>query len=300
MRRWILMAFLLTWCGSGLAAISVTGLGSLDLGTWDPSLGPISTTIDFCVASTTGGGGNPTDYQAQLDQFIATTPFELISLSDPGEVLPTTVYLQADPTPLETLTPGVPTARDKDGQPACTGYNNAHLRFDITVLDLSQAAAGSYRASFVAAFRNNNGNGIATVNVDVDLIIPEMIRISDLNDIPLGTFDGVNDLIASDDICVYRNSVAATYTMTASGSGGSFDVDNGIDVIPYQVEYDDSNGFVILTDSAPTVMANADSALLDCGGTPVATLRITTLATDMSGASPGLYTDTLTLTVAPI
>lgn len=299
MRRWMLISFLLTWCSSGLAAISVTGLGSLDLGTWDPSLGPISTTTDFCVTSTQGGG-NPRDYDAQLDQFTATTPFELISLSDPNEVLPTTVYFQADPTPLELLTPGVATARDKDGQPACTGYNNAHLRFDINVLDLSQAAAGSYRASFTAAFRNNNGGGVTTVNFDVDLVIPEMIRISDLNDIPLGTFDGVNDLIASDDICVYRNNAAATYMVTASGSGGSFDVDNGIDVIPYQVEYDDSNGFVVLTDSAPAAMANADSTRLDCGGTPVATVRITMGAIDMSGASPGLYTDTLTLTVAPI
>lgn len=300
MRRWILIPFLLTWCSSGLAAISVTGLGSLDLGTWDPSLGPISTTTDFCVASTQGGSGNPVDYEAQLDQFAATTPFELISLSGPSEVLPTTVYFQADPTPLEVLTPGVPTARDKDGVPACTGYNNAHLRFDINVLDLSQAAAGSYRASFTALFRNSNGSGFTTVNFDVDLIIPEMIRISDLNDIPLGTFDGVNDLIASDDICVYRNNLAETYTVSASGSGGSFEVDNGVDVIPYQVEYDDSNGFVTLTDSSPTAMANADSALLDCGGTPVATLRITTLATDMTSASSGLYTDTLTLTVAPI
>ena len=131
-------------------------------------------------------------------------------------------------------------------------------------------------------------------------ITGEMIQISDLNDIPLGTFDGVNDLIASDDICVYRNNAAATYTVTASGSSGNFEVDNGIDVIPYQVEYDDSSGFVTLTDSTPIAAANADSSLLDCGGTPVATVRITTLATDMSSASPGLYTDTLTLTVAPI
>jgi spore coat protein U-like protein len=301
MRRWILLSISLIWCSSTLAAISVTGLGSLDLGTWDPSLGPISSSIDFCVASTSGASGNPRDYDAQLDQVAATTPFELISLGSPSETIATTVgFVDLLASAAETLTPGVATAQDKTGVATCPGSSNAQLRFDVNALDLSQAAAGSYRASFTATFRNNNGGGVATVTFDLDLTIPEMIRISDLNDIALGTFDGLNDLVSSDGICVYRNNVAATYTITASGGSGSFDVDNGIDVIPYQVEYDDSNGFVTLTDSAPTDMANANSSLLDCGGIAVATLRITTLSTDMSNASPGLYTDTLTLTVAPI
>ncbi len=116
MRRWILLSISLIWCSSTLAAISVTGLGSLDLGTWDPSLGPISSSIDFCVASTSGASGNPRDYDAQLDQVAATTPFELISLGSPSETIATTVgFVDLLASAAETLTPGVATAQDKTG-----------------------------------------------------------------------------------------------------------------------------------------------------------------------------------------
>jgi hypothetical protein len=282
-----------------LGAVSVTGVDNINLVIWDPTQGSAFGATEFCVESRHGNSGNTAPYQARVEQFTPT-PFELVSPGNPS--IPMTVTFIDIGVSSEPLTPGVYSAKDKIGASSCPSADNAQIRVDLTLADLSTALAGNYQGTFTLTVGQNTGSQQAAEQFTVSLTVPEMIRISGLTDIDLGVFDGTNDLNGQSAACVYRNSGADAYSLTATGgSSNGFEVSNGLDTIAFQVAYDNGSGVPgPLVHATPTNQNNADTTDPACGGSPNASVRVTALASDMVGSSAGNYAGILTLIVAPL
>jgi len=142
----------------------------------------------------------------------------------------------------------------------------------------------------------------STGNLNVTLGVPDMVKITDLDDINLGTFSGAN-MTGADDVCVYHNG-AATYNVTISGTGagGAFALKDasGLNTIPFSVTYGDGSSVQVATPSVVlTNRQNASTTSVSCNSGTNATLSVNVLAVDAAASPVGTYNETVTLLVAP-
>lgn len=141
----------------------------------------------------------------------------------------------------------------------------------------------------------------STGTVDINLEVNDLVRISNLTDINLGVFAGV-DAVGTSNACVYRNGVD-TYNLTASGDGaaGAFTLTDGSNTVVYSVTYDDGTGAATATTGVTlTGLTGADPASEICGTTGNNGVIEVTVAAAAAAALPSAtYSGTLTLLVAP-
>lgn len=141
----------------------------------------------------------------------------------------------------------------------------------------------------------------STGTVDISLDVNDLVRISNLTDINLGVFAGV-DAVGTSPACVYRNGTG-NYNLTASGDGtaGAFTLTDGTNTVPYSVSYDDGSGAAPATSGAVLGgLTGADPASDTCGTTGNnGTIEVTVAAADAAGLPAATYAGTLTLLVAP-
>jgi hypothetical protein len=283
---------------AALAAIDIDSIDDFDFGTWTASQGDVASDSDFCVLSTRGNSGNPGDYSVTPNPLSSGT----FHLSGPGgAAIPYTLtFVDLLNGGSEQLTPSLRTVRDKTGVSNCNGVQNARLMVAFSANDLAAAPTGTYQQSVSFHAQNNNGSSSFEIFTIV-ISIPDQVRISELDPIDLGSFDGVNDLSGVDDLCVYRNNGGADYRVVASadGAGGAFTLTNGVDVLPYRVDWDDGGGFVALSTGIAAAMTGANQLSIDCGGVNNAVVQVTVNGVDMSTAAPGVYASTLTLLIEP-
>lgn len=263
----------------------------------------------FCVESFEEApdkkSSNPIPYAVNASIGGATTPFSLANGA--GQTVAASLsWTDTAAGSTLTLAPGVPTANTQTGRLAgCPGGNNGLLAISVAAAALGAAAPGTYSRTFSLEATNlGSGRSRRTANVTLSITIPTVIRISDINDLVLGTFDGVNDLVASDSVCIYKNG-GSLYGITASGSGsgGAFTLSNGASLAPYSVTWQDNVGNLVL---APGVQAGArgnavtTSTTCNGGASNNATFTVRITAADlMSAVQPGLYSGVLTLMVVP-
>lgn len=141
----------------------------------------------------------------------------------------------------------------------------------------------------------------STGTLDISITVDDEVRISNLGDIILGTFAGV-DASGTSAACIYRNS-ATTYQITASGNGtaNAFTLTDGTGVVGYSVTYADAAATPVSMSSgiALTGQDGADTDV-DCAGTGNnAQIAVTVAAADAAALPAGNYSGTLTLVVAP-
>jgi hypothetical protein len=131
---------------------------------------------------------------------------------------------------------------------------------------------------------------------------PDLVRVSDLDDIDLGIFPGTGDLVGEDRICVYRNDPSTRYEVEAYGQGAAsaFVLEQGTGSLPFEVEYDDGGGYAPVSAGRSMRASGADTASTACGGMDNAGVRVRVRESDLLTADAGSYAGTLTLTVAPI
>ena len=143
--------------------------------------------------------------------------------------------------------------------------------------------------------------------LDITLKISNLVRISHLDDLDFGTYNGVGDLSANDDVCVYRNGATGRYQVTAAAVEGKFAVKSpDDDEIPYDVFFNDkkgTNGGIQLaynTTSSTQTGANTEST--DCfnGKTLNANIRVDFDSGDLQSAPEGSYKSTLLVAVEPV
>lgn len=135
----------------------------------------------------------------------------------------------------------------------------------------------------------------STGDLEVRLMIPDLIRLSGLQDIDLGTYSGDGqDLTGSSTACVRRNS-AGSYSITGTSANGSYQMVSGSESIPYTVTW----GGAVLVYNTPLINQVADSGSLNSCPDVQDRLEITVQGSDMDAVPSGAYTDTLILMVAP-
>ena len=168
------------------------------------------------------------------------------------------------------------------------------------LLGITALSAGMMVSATSFAATQGTVGGTSTGDLDIQVTINDAVRISNLTDV-VTTFTGT-DISAPQTVCVYRNSTG-DYNITATGDGGTgteFKIaDTGVE-IDYAVSWNDGSGASAMTsNTALTGQQNADTSDPNCGGGDTATLTIGVLASDMVAVPTGVYTGTLTLTVAP-
>ena len=283
------------------AVNDIIGLSSIDLGVWSPAVGNVGGNDDFCVTTDPGLGasGRAGDYGVRVAP-LAGSGFDLTPLTAAGPTIPVLITFQDLLSGVtETLVPSVLTARNKTGTLNCTG-NNAQLSVDIGAADLAAVPPGEYLAPL--RFSAQRANRQQSVDFNARIRVLQLIRISGLDPVDLGTFDGANDALGGDDFCVYTNSADGAYTVTAytMSPGGALVLASGTALVPYTLEYDDGSGFVPMPTDVPVSRANAFSTGVNCDGGSNASIRVRATNADLRAAPAGNYSSELTLLVSPM
>ena len=173
------------------------------------------------------------------------------------------------------------------------------IKFCKRTLLVGSIAALMTSAGFAATQGTVGFNSTGTLDITLD--VNDEVRISNLTDINLGVFAGV-DVSGSSAACVYRNGTG-NYQLTASGDGaaGAFTLTDGVATVPYSVTYDDGSGPLAATSgTAMTGLTGGDPGSTTCAGTGNnGTVTVTVLAADASGLAAATYAGILTLLVAP-
>lgn len=137
----------------------------------------------------------------------------------------------------------------------------------------------------------------------ITAVLQDLVRVSSLDDLNLGTYSGTGPLAGSEAFCVYRNGSGA-YDATVTGDGGdglgsTFDLyDGSANYMAYTVTY---NGNAILSGGTTGTEAG-NSSLQDCGGANVAnnaTIAVSIAAPVLQASPTGTYTGTVTVLIAP-
>ena len=172
------------------------------------------------------------------------------------------------------------------------------------VLVFSALAGGIVAQAATDGTLGPTSTGIANITITV----ARELRVSNLDDITLGTFDAASaPVTGTDTLCVYDNGLTGYQVTLSSANGvGSFQMRNGTSIVTYGVEYDDTGtgtNFVSVTEGVVlTARANASTTDDTCitRGSDNATVRVRVTTADMAGVDTnGSHTDTLTLLVAP-
>ena len=128
------------------------------------------------------------------------------------------------------------------------------------------------------------------------------VKVSNLDDFNFGLYSGFGNLRNDDNLCI--NSIPVTnyqITFTGSGVGGSFEVSNGFNYLPYIVRFNDrprrAGGKKVVSGIPLTGRRASDS--LNCPTGLNANLDIKFNRLELQAAPPGRYTGLLTVTITP-
>jgi hypothetical protein len=158
-------------------------------------------------------------------------------------------------------------------------------------------------AAVTAHAATDGGAGASSVgSAEINLSIPELIKISNLEDIDFGTYSGSGDLTYSGSFTVAGNDTdaSATYRITGlgTGSGDSFNLSNGYHELAYSVAFEDASGSVELI-STQTVGGRTGIHSRLGATSRNATYSVQLSEDTLRTASSGNYFGSLTLMVEP-
>lgn len=298
-----LMIFTLVFCWSdAFARVGIDGATTIAAPlSWTG--GDIVYSHDLCVLSTqepTQSGNTPVPYQV-----TTITPLTFVMTSGANQIPFTAVWRDLAGSTVHTLTPRAPSGDIFTGlSSGCPPASaNARLTLSMSEASLLVAPPGNYTAVFMAWIESSGqGRPRIRVTVNLSLTINGVVRISQLDPINLGTFDGINPLAGSDSLCVFRN-FAGPYgvRVTGQGAAGAFVLVNGASQVPVAVTWNDGAGAVTL---APGVLLSARSGAYildpDCagGGANNATIGVSATAANMGAATAaGVHSGVLTVMV---
>ena len=233
----VLVSLVLPVAGPASARIDLsprTPAATLD---WDGS--DLVHEQDFCVESTQGAqDGAVIDYRVR-----AESPAEL---SNGESSIPATLEWQdLQSGQVEVLEPDIFSPDIFSGaEQDCPGGDNARLRITFSSEDLAAAGPGFYDNRFALEVEND-GQGRNSRNgwLELELTLEDSLRVSQLDDIDLGSFDGESDLSGEDSLCIFRAS-GDDYAVTVTGEGdaGAYVMRQGDSEIPFSAQWDDGTG----------------------------------------------------------
>lgn len=142
-------------------------------------------------------------------------------------------------------------------------------------------------------------------DLDIDLSISNLVRISGMADLNFGTVSGTSDAVLDQDVCVWTNVAAGEYKVNAHGDGAAnaFTVSNGVGTMAYTVRWNDTvgtSGNVALAAGVLSgVQSNASTTSTTCGGGASANYQVRFTQAVLSSVRPGTYTGVLTVVISP-
>src|SRR5687768_18460721 len=94
-------------------------------------------------------------------------------------------------------------------------------------------------ASGAEAATQGSMGASSTGSISISVSLPVRASISGLSDVVFDGPRGSTSARASQDLCVWSNSSARSYTVVATGSGsaGAFELSNGVRTVGYTVEW---------------------------------------------------------------
>lgn len=169
------------------------------------------------------------------------------------------------------------------------------------------AALSIFTSTGILAASQGILDSTSTGNVDVQLVIPDLVRISELADIDLGTYDGTTDgnLIGNTPACIFRNG-AGNYSVTATVDGkASFILTSaGADTIAFAAYWNDELGNVdeaaLTHGDALAAQSGTNTTATDCGGTNNANFKVQIAESAIEVKPKGTYEATVVLVITPI
>jgi hypothetical protein len=149
----------------------------------------------------------------------------------------------------------------------------------------------------------NDGNlgATSTGDIDITLTIPNLARISRLDNIVYNWIGG--DVSVSESFCVFSSTRLYTIQAnSANGTGTTFRMTNAGNgqFVPYEVDWTDTGGTADNMDHGVPLASQATTAnSVTCNNGDNTTLTVRMLGTDIASVPAATYTDTLTLVVTP-
>lgn len=143
----------------------------------------------------------------------------------------------------------------------------------------------------------------STGDTDLSLSVPNLVKITGVADLNMGTYSGSGPLVTSDDVCVFTNDASGAYKVTARGSGTSFAftlTDTNSHTMNYTVRWNDLSTVISLAaDTASSTRAGGNTTSQNCSGGNSAQFEVTLTASALLSKPAGTYTGVLTLIIEP-
>lgn len=148
--------------------------------------------------------------------------------------------------------------------------------------------------------------GIAIATTMSAPALGQRVRVSGLTDLSFGMLASVDtDQRQAQSVCVYSNGQTTSYSISASGSGsaGSFELSNGLNTMPYNVEWAPVSGQTAGTNLAPNVpltgqVSGAGHQTCNNGPATSASLIVVLRGVDLAQAREGNYAGSLSLLIS--
>ena len=133
------------------------------------------------------------------------------------------------------------------------------------------------------------------------------VRITKLSDVAFGSLANLGvDATSAQSICVFAHTGSSGYRVTATGSapGGAFALSSGASLLAYDVQWSASAGQTSGTQLSPNatltgLSSSATQQTCNNGPATSASLIVVLRSVELTSATAGSYTGTLTLLIGP-
>ena len=142
--------------------------------------------------------------------------------------------------------------------------------------------------------------------VSVEANFSNVIKVSRLDNMEFSDHSAGNDMVVSDNFCVYRRGNDGKYKVTISGDGASsaFTLSKGTNTLDYTVKFSDdttpSDGTDMTTNTESSSEFFGSTESRSCGGSDNTSIQITISDSDAVKAKAGKYTVNITILVSTI
>lgn len=193
---------------SGKFSVGVVNpMQDVDLGVWDGE-SDVSFDIGYCVYSTRKG--SPRNFFQTNNSNNGYSGNYYYLSNEQGNLLPATIETyQPSRGRFISMQPNSITRVD-EGLSDCSSYGQEpyFFRIFISATDLNSLATGEYTSTITTTTRSRRNRDFPIVydSFDIKIIKGNVIRVGDLKDIDLGTYDGVTTLQTLETFCVYLNN----------------------------------------------------------------------------------------------
>ncbi|WP_062265965.1 hypothetical protein [Endozoicomonas arenosclerae] len=249
--------------------------------------------LQSCRGTSIGSGWFSCGWFQQVEEYtLEATEFEFISWEGaPSIEMSRVTYQQGANSLLIKDGSTIPDTSTTLLNPGNWQQVTGNVSVKIYTADLQGRQPGDYQA--VLRLKGMESGGLipytAFSDIIYDLTIPDRIQVSGLKDIALSD----QSLQGGMNFCVYTQS-GADFTLRATGANNAFLLSGQVG---YQLKVGQGGSMELLTpgvDGQPW----SGSTQQYCGGGSNMDLEVTVPSSELSGLQPGVYKDTVTVTVS--